>query len=617
MCNYQFDLTGVSVEDIIRKVAMYFELDNGIHSRGKSVLEKRINILRELYNCEFWLAEQFCVKTFKSLGFGEFLMFLEKHASLLPDEIHKFLTGDICEKSPLEVCMLQHQLFVLVSQALNGCIGEKEIATKQMISSLLRRQFPLISFKISENGSVSDFLDILGKHKNNVISKGVLFSVTLFEMCDIGDSTAHNGSELLETMKVRIDISQKGALESRTSKDAVEALLRAPLMSDLNTWAHWDLVFAPSLGPLVPWLLNEVNTKELLCLVTKDGKVLRIDHSATVDSFLEAALQGSPFQTAVQLLSLFSLVGGEKYVPLSLLKCHARHAFEVILKNSLESGEVNDNRNSLMQGNTSYTQKTVDEADTHASSFSSELHKSLCNMNKAVPVVSRFFLDCLGYLPTEFCGFAADVLLSGMRSVIKDANSAILCECNQREERVMLHEVGLSLGIVEWIDDYHAFCSVDATNFFPFGASCLEAAGPEKSIGLKNMQDLSSKSSTSKVKLDVTLVADGQNEEHTGVCQSINGALVFDDRISSGRLQRVSELNEDKNAALVIESIRQDEFGLDPSLSNTEISMLKKQHARLGRALHCLSQELYSQDSHFLLELVRSSSLFLSLRVVV
>ena len=616
MCNYQFDLIGVSVEDIIRKAAMYFKLDNGIHSRDKSVLEKRINILRELYNCEFWLEEQFWVKTFKSLGFGEFLMILEKHASLRSDEIHKFLTGDICEKSPLEVCMLQHQLFVLVSQALNGCIGEKEIATKQMISSLLRRQFPLISFKISENGSVSDFLDILGKHKNNVISKGVLFSVTLFEMCDIGDSTAHNGSELLETTKVRIDVSQKArALESLTSKDAIEALLRAPLMSDLNTWAHWDLIFAPSLGPLVPWLLNEVNTKELLCLVTKDSKVMRIDHLATVDSFLEAALQGSPFQTAVQLLSLFSLVGGEKYVPLSLLKCHARHAFEVILKNSLESREVNDARSSLMQGNSLYRQKIVDEAAT--SSFSSELHKSLCKMNKAVPVVSRFFLDCLGYLPTEFCGFAADVLLSGMRSVIKDANSAILCECNKREERVMLHEVGLSLGIVEWINDYHAFCSANITDFFPSGTSCLESAGPEKSNGSKNIQDLSGKSSTSKVILNVPRVTDGQNEELTGVCQSINGVEVFDDRISSGHLQRLSELNEDKNAALVIESIRQDEFGLDPSLSNTEISMLKKQHARLGRALHCLSQELYSQDSHFLLELVRSSSLSLSLQVVV
>jgi hypothetical protein len=585
---------------------MYFELDHEIHSYGKSLLEKRIDILRKLYKCEFWLAEQFCVKTFNSLGYGEFLMFLEKHASVLPDEIYQFLTGDICEKSHLEVCILQHQLVVLVSQALNGCLWEKEKVTKQMISSLLMRQFPLIGFKISENGSLVDFLDILGKHTNNAISKGVLFSVTLFEMCHVGDSSAHNEDDLLENTN-----QKAGALESVTSKDAIEVLLRAPLMLDLNTWAHWDLIFAPSLGPLVPWLLNEVNTKELMCLVTKDGQAIRIDHSATVDSFLEAALQGSPFQTAVQLLSLFSLVGGEKYVPLSLLKCHARHAFEVILKNSLESREVNDSRNSLMQGNNLCRQRMVDEVAT--SNLSSELHKKLCKMNKAVPVVSRFFLDCVGYLPTEFRGFAADVLLSGMRSVIKDANSVILCECNQKEERVMLHEVGLSLGIVEWIDDYRAFCSTDATDLFTSGASCLEAAGTEKSIWSKNMQDMLGKSSTSEVKLNVPLVPDERNEESTEVCQSINGVEVFDDRISCGHMQHLSELNDYKNASLVIESIRQDEFGLDPSLSNTEISMLKKQHARLGRALHCLSQELYSQDSHFLLELVRSSSLFLSL----
>jgi hypothetical protein len=60
-----------------------------------------------------------------------------------------------------------------------------------------------------------------------------------------------------------------------------------------------------------------------------------------------------------------------------------------------------------------------------------------------------------------------------------------------------------------------------------------------------------------------------------------------------------------KEAALVIETIRREEFGLDQTLSSTDNCLLKKQHARLGRALHCLSQELYSQDSHLLLELVR------------
>jgi hypothetical protein len=566
-------------------------------------------LLRKLYDCEFWLAEQFCVKTFKSLGYGDFLMFLEKHASLLPDEIYNFLTGDIYEKSPLEVCMLHYQLVVLVSQALNG-LWDNQIMTKQMISSLLMRQFPLISFKISENGSMADFLDIVGKHKNTVISKGVLFSATLFEMCHVEDLSTHNENDLLDTTKVRIDLSQKAvAFKSVTSKDAIEVLLRAPLMSELNLWAHWDLIFAPSLGPLVPWLLNEVNTKELLCLVTKDGKVLRIDHSATVDSFLEAAIQGSPFRTALQLLSLFSLVGGEKYVPLPLLKCHARQAFEVIMKNSLENMEVNDSQNSLVQGNTG--QKMVYEVAT--GNLSSELHINLCKTNKAVPVASRFVLDCLGYLPTEFRGFAADVFLSGMRTLIKDATSAIMCECNRTEQRLMLHEVGLSLGIVEWINDYHSFCSTDATELFACATTCLKATGPEKSIGSKNMQDALGKSSISELNMSVPVVKDGRNEGRTGVCRSIDGLEVFDDRIGSGHTLRWSKLDEDKNAALVIESIRQDEFGLDPSFSSTESSMLKKQHARLGRALHCLSQELYSQDSHFLLELVIALSLSLSM----
>ncbi|XP_042988341.1 protein NO VEIN-like isoform X4 [Carya illinoinensis] len=588
----------VTVQDIMRKVAMYFDLNYDINGYGIPLLE----ILRKLYNCEFWLVEQFCAKTFKSLGYGDFLMFLEKHASLLPEQMYNFLKGDVYEKSPLEVCMLQNQLVVLVAQALNGIWRDTQV-NRQMISSLLMRQFPLIGFKISEKGSVADFLDIVGKHKSNVISKPVLFSVTLFGMSHDGDLLAHHENDLLETTEVKIDISQKaGDLIPVTSKDAIELLCRAPLLSDLNLWTHWDLIFAPSLGPLVTWLLNEVNTQKLLCLVTKEGKVIRLDHSATVDSFLEAALERSPLQTAVQLLSLFSLVGGEKYVPMSLLKCHTRHAFEVIMKNLLENMEVNEAQNSRMQG---YTRRRM-VVETATSNLSNELLINFDKMNTAVPVISRFVLDCLGFLPTEFRGFAADILLSGMRSLIKDAASAVLSECNQTEQRLMLHEVGLSLGIVEWIDDYHAFCSTDASDLYPHKTLCLNVAAPEKSISSKTMQDVLDKPSTSEVNTTVSAVADGHKEQCTGVCQSVPGLEVFEG-IGHGPTQHLSELDEHKNASLVIESIRWDEFGMDPSLSSIESSMLKKQHARLGRALHCLSHELYSQDSHFLLELVQNA----------
>ncbi|GKF64839.1 hypothetical protein Tco_0188287, partial [Tanacetum coccineum] len=77
---------------------------------------------------------------------------------------------------------------------------------------------------------------------------------------------------------------------------------------------------------------------------------------------------------------------------------------------------------------------------------------------------------------------------------------------------------------------------------------------------------------------------------------------------SSSEFVTAGKDNEEESAEKIIERIRREEFGLGSDISATEKdSILKKQHSRLGVALHPLSQELYSQDSHFLLELVRNA----------
>ncbi|KAJ7955389.1 Histidine kinase/DNA gyrase B [Quillaja saponaria] len=530
-------IQSISAEDIIRKIETYFELDNEILSDSKSFAQSKILYIRKLCNCQYWVAEQFCVKNFSFLGHGDFIEFLEKNGSLLPRELYKFLVGDAPEKSLMEASMLSNQLVVLVSQALNN-LWENKIITRQMISLLLMRQFPSIGFKITENGSLEDFLHILGKHRSGVISKCVLFSTALIGTDDVGNSLTYTDNKLSGTTADGSEKGHKsGTSETVTSKDAIEVLLRAPMLSDLSLWSHWDHRFSPLFGPLVPWLLNEVNTGELLCLVTKDGKVIRINHASTADSFLEAAVQASSFRTAVELSSLFSVDGGEKKVSLSLLRRHACRAFEVLLRNTLENMEVSNDENSLLSGALS-RQKVLNKIPTD--NLRSELSKNLCKMDKAVPILSRFFLDCLGYIPAELHGFATDVLLSGMKSVCKGAASAILRECNKIEQRVMLHDVGLSCGIMEWDDDYCVFKSCDGNDFFLKGDLCLGAAINEMSTGSKH---------------------------------------------SRGEMS----------------------LGWTRSLSDIDSKMLKKQHARLGRALHCLSQELYSQDSHFLLELVQNA----------
>ncbi|XP_050219980.1 protein NO VEIN [Mercurialis annua] len=569
----------VTVQEILEKITRYYELDHKLLTEGNFIS------LKKLCSCELWLVEQFGIKEFKFLGHGEFLNFIWKHASLLPTELQELFAGNVYKKPPLEVSMLQHQLMFLLSQASNN-LWDGETISKQMISALLINQFPLIGFKVVENTSMDEFLKAIDEYKNDVVSKSVQFSATLLGEHYTGDTLREDHT--VETAAVRVDRDNKMTVyESITSQKAVEVLLRAPMLSDLKSWSHWDLIYAPSLGPLVGWLSSEVNTKELSCLVTKDGKVIRINQSANPDSFLEAALQRSSYQTAVELLSVLSLAGGEKHVPLSLLKCYAGRAFDVSFKNHFENVDFQENKNYLSRG------EVVDKV---ANNLSDQLDKSLIQLNQAVSAASRFILNTLGSFPSEFCGFAADVLLSGMLSVNKDARSAILCECNIKE-RIMLHEIGLSIGIVEWIDDYHKFCSTSEPELEDSRTVLSTASG-------QNAPDMYS---CGYVETTLLIEEDEHNEESTETSPRIQDVTVFSDATTIGCAEKSSMCNKQKDAALVIESIRRDEFGLDPNISSTESTILRKQHARLGRALHCLSQELYSEDSHFLLELVQNA----------
>ncbi|KAJ1407273.1 Histidine kinase/HSP90-like ATPase superfamily [Sesbania bispinosa] len=174
------------------------------------------------------------------------------------------------------------------------------------------------------------------------------------------------------------------------------------------------------------------------------------------------------------------------------------------------------------------------------------------------------------------------------------------------EQRLMLHEVGLSLGISEWISDYHVFLSNGTSDLSHARVSRVNDAKTEMRTGLKHEQDILDKSRVPEANMFTSLVACGLNEKCTEISQTVDKEKDNAESIT-GCLENSFQHGEDMDATLVIESIRRDEFGLDPHLSDIESCMLKKQHARLGRALHCLSQELYSQDSHFILELVQNA----------
>ncbi|KAL6008258.1 hypothetical protein ACLOJK_033764 [Asimina triloba] len=577
----------VTVEDIIEKMASFFELEPTV--------------------------PQFSVKRFGDLGHGDFLEFMDKHVCLPPHEFCKDLNAKVM------VSMLEGQLHLLVSQAA-GELLDNVVITKQQILDLLSKQFPLISLQVARNEQ-EDYSDLIKIQKINYTSTCVFFSSALLGRCTIGDTSVCKGKNALEIAGT--SLTNSGALGVVSGKDALECLLKAPMLSDLLSWSHWDLIFAPSLGPLLEWLLNEVHTKELLCVATRDGKLIRIDHSVTVDDFLEALLQGSAFQMALKLLSLLALYGGARHVPMSLLKRYAHRGIEVIIENSLSSGSVKNNGGSLMHGrqimfgkvssgNSSLVEPLGDASGIREKNDPVEY---LFQMNKAVSVAAKFVLGCLVYLPSEFRSFAAGILLAGLRDFAKDAPAVILRECIQNDERFMLHEIGISLGILEWIEDYRGFISATDVKLYE-SAEALSKISEVPSLAIGSIAEHASLTSAcfssadgieSIVKTDDLL--DGECEEFTKISEgeALNQVLKENPCCYGGSDLHLSEVVKEKDAAFIIESIRRDEFGLDPNLMLSESNLLKKQHARLGRALHCLSQELYSQDSHFLLELVQNA----------
>ncbi|PWA52302.1 histidine kinase-like ATPase, C-terminal domain-containing protein [Artemisia annua] len=459
--------------DVLTFAKEYFLVSNQVLDNISTYPKKQLALLREICKLESSLTQHFSADDFATLGFGDIFTFLGEHISLLPTTWQDcFTLTDKVEKPSVKVCMSQSYLLEFLSEAANS-LGERETLCNLMVSQLLKTQFPSAGLTLLEDEFTVDLLTNLSRSCDHVSSNIVLFSSTLSDFtAEKGFSDTHVGTN-----------------------DVIELLLKAPMLVDLSLWSCWDYKFAPSLGPLVGWLLSNVTTKELLCLVTKDGKVLRLDHSATVDSFLESFLHGSSFETAVKLVSLIALYGGEQNVPLSLLKFHANNAFQ------------------------------------------------------SEPIASRFVLDCLGYIPKEFQHFAAELLVSALRSIIKDAQLAILSECKKSKES-------------------------------------LEKKRYSSKSEVRTSRETSQPSEDGKRDGVMTLTVHGADD---------------------GCIQPMLDSERENKAANIIESIRIEEFGLDPNISKSESSILKKQHARLGRALHCLSTELYSQDSHFLLELVQNA----------
>ena len=104
--------------------------------------------------------------------------------------------------------------------------------------------------------------------------------------------------------------TQHGFLGPQSAKDAYQRLHKAPLLADLSDWMQWDIVFAPSLGPLADFLMKQdesglvEHAGFIHALQDSTGKLLKIDPMSTRKKFVAALEAFDPVDAAGHLVSM-------------------------------------------------------------------------------------------------------------------------------------------------------------------------------------------------------------------------------------------------------------------------------------------------------------------------
>lgn len=82
----------------------------------------------------------------------------------------------------------------------------------------------------------------------------------------------------------------------------------------------------------------------------------------------------------------------------------------------------------------------------------------------------------------------------------------------------------------------------------------------------------------------------------------------FEDKaVVEATMSAVTESEKEQKCQNLIDHIRQEEFGFNVELNEDGTRLLTKQQERLGRSLERLSKDLYSKDTHFVLELIQNA----------
>uniref|UniRef100_UPI0037E884B3 uncharacterized protein n=1 Tax=Semicossyphus pulcher TaxID=241346 RepID=UPI0037E884B3 len=545
------------------------------------------------------LTKHFQVKDFLSLQQGSFLDFLVKHIQLLQDSLGSTLIlGSSSSSVELTGCGFRpsrQDVFEFINQC--GDINSTDPEELSHIESALRAHFRVRDSRDLGLGTLHMLAGLVQRQRS--LSGGGLSPVHYQSALFARHSkpSAEAGAEAV------------GQLGEMSKEQALCSLQSCPLLEDLSEWSQWELVFKPHHGPIKDFIERHAAHTGLSALEVTPGLLLRIT-SHTGDKHFSAAVAAlDPVGTAGHLVSMV-VADGIANAPTALLANH--------VQSSLAAAVAQED---LSQ----------DEEDVWCYSR-----------------VAKFLLDCFIRIPSKVCqALLKKVFLEPFSGVLGQTKSKqVLVTMAQSDPRHLncLHRLGILLGITEWIKDFqkklkssqsqnhcdtHTAAEEHKSNLMGSESSSLSALNMSEDEYLEeNILDDSLVSSCLDQSLqqvngehaeeeeegedaeELYELASVPNGETSEVSSEAGGVQDEEQEVSDSdekdSADSQSEASLDPHRAL-IEDIRKSEFGVGVELNAEGQKLMQVHQDRLGRSLDRLSTELYSKDTHFVLELIQNA----------
>ncbi|XP_047140685.1 uncharacterized protein LOC100210004 isoform X2 [Hydra vulgaris] len=330
-------------------------------------------------------------------------------------------------------------------------------------------------------------------------------------------------------------------------KVAVSKINSLPYLEEISQLTNWDEIFQNKLGNLKVFIQSNFSFKDVqyLFLETQSGKFVKILKDCSIDLFTEALASRDPKRISLCLTSLLCLNGQIDHAPLTLLS----NKMEMFM----ESFQTCSNTNQILLG---------------------------------------IVLECIHWIPFHIlCCVVRKIFLSPLSTIFgsQKVPHLLLKVCtNNSTFKSRIHALGFQLHVAEWIEDYNKQLNniqVDASDVLDDTIKTND-----KNLQIQNtvsvFQDVSTVS-LSVDSLDSTVISKTGQEEVLNECVT-------------------SDIQNDY-CHKIINDIRCKQFGIGLELGEQEKKLFEILREREGRSLQRLSNELYSNDSHFVLELIQNA----------